>query len=42
MAEEIEIHPMLAAAPLSATEQLAIESAGCGEVVYGNREVERR
>ena len=35
MAEEIEIHPVMAGAALRATEQIAIECAGFGKIAHG-------
>ena len=39
--EEIEVHPFGGASTFGAAEQLAIEAARGGEVVYRNGEVER-
>ena len=42
MTKEIEVDPLLAAAPLRAAEELAVERARRGQVVNRNGEVEGR
>jgi hypothetical protein len=42
MAEEIEIDPVVRAAPLGATKQAAVEGARAREIVNRNRQVKRR
>jgi hypothetical protein len=39
MAEEVEINPVVCAAPFAATEQAAIKLACGGEIVHGNGDV---
>jgi hypothetical protein len=42
VAEEIEIDPVFGASAFAAIEEIAVESAGGGEVVDGKSEMERR
>ncbi len=40
MPEEIEVHPILAAASLPATQQIRVEAPGCGEIMDRDRQME--
>ena len=42
MAVKIEIDPMRGAPPFRTPKQLAVKSAGGGEIVHGKRKMERR